>query len=83
MFTVKIIKPSGEHQLYEAEFVSYSPFTNNTSEAKEKVEFRIPGDSTTYQVVAGSVYVMNFNGKTVADYYLGSGTSQNEEASKA
>jgi hypothetical protein len=71
MFTVKIIKPSGENQLYEAEFVSYSPFTNNTSIAKEKVEFKIPGDPTTYQVVAGDIYVMNFNGKTVADYHLG------------
>jgi hypothetical protein len=70
MFTVKIIKPSGEQQLYDAEFVSYSPFTNNRDVAEEKVEFKIRGDPTTYQVVDGEVYVMNENGKTVADYHL-------------
>jgi hypothetical protein len=76
MFTVKIIKPSGEHQLYEADYVSYCPFTNNTSVAKEKVEFAVPGDPVTYQVVEGDIYVMNFNGKTIADYHLGSNPNQ-------
>ena len=67
MFTIKIIKPSGEQQLYEVEWVAYHPQSKTGS--VETVEFKKPLDPSLYLVDDGEVYVMNSNGKTVADYH--------------
>ena len=67
MFTIKIIKPSGEQQLYEVEWVAYHPPDKLGS--TETVEFKKPLDPCLYLVDNGEVYVMNSSGSTVADYH--------------
>ena len=64
MFTIKVVKSNGEQQVYETEHCFYTP-----SEQGSIVEFRTPsGDK--FILDEADVYLMNANGKTVADYYL-------------
>jgi hypothetical protein len=67
MFTIKIVKPSGEQQLYEADYVALIP--KRPPGSVETVAFRVPGGSEFF-VEAGDVFVMSSNGKTVADYHM-------------
>jgi hypothetical protein len=73
MFTIKIIKPGGEQQLYEVEWVAYHPsgvdVLNYKPGGTETVEFKKQSDPALYLVDNGDVYVMNSQGKTVADYH--------------
>jgi hypothetical protein len=68
MLTIKVIKPSGEQQLNEVEWVVYHPADKPGS--SETVEYKKPLDPYFYLVGEGTVYVMNESGKTVADYHL-------------
>lgn len=68
MLTIKIIKPSGEQSLYEAEWVVYHPADKLGS--SETVEYKKLLDPSSYLVTDGKIYVMNENGNTVADYHL-------------
>ena len=67
MFTIKIVKPSGEQQLYEADYVALIP--KRPPGSVETVAFRVPGGSEFF-VEAGDVFVMSSNGKTVASSVL-------------
>ena len=79
MFTVKHIMTNGHETIYHAREVNYVPANENTGEVdpgEAIVHFditasasNVPGDSYVY-ISSGRVYVMNANGKTVADYVL-------------
>jgi hypothetical protein len=68
MLTIKIIKPSGEQHLYEAEWVTYHSADKLGS--SETVEFKKPLDPSSCLITDGKIYVMNENGNTVSDYHL-------------
>ena len=64
MFTIKVVKPNGEQQVYETDYCAYIP-----GEQGSIVEFRTP-NGEKFLVDNADIYLMNESGKTVADYYL-------------
>lgn len=69
MLTVKVIGTDGNESVVEA----LSVFMNTREELKLQpslVYYFVPGESTAREVREGDVYVMNENGKTIADYHL-------------
>lgn len=66
MFTIKWVASNCEEMLYRGKDVSYSP---GEGERKATVSFNIDGD-THCTIDTGAVYVMNDNGRTVANYVL-------------
>lgn len=69
MLTVKIIKPDSSEWIHEAFSVSQN--TPEQSASKHASVSCFLTDKTCLDVYAGTVYVMNENGKTVANYDLG------------
>lgn len=69
MFTVKHIAVTGEEGLYETDGTTCATLSNAPTSSSRAVMFTTPkGEIVT--IDSGSVYVMNSNGKTVADYQL-------------
>jgi len=69
MLTIRIIGTDGNESVIEARSV----FMNNWKQSKtmpQLVYYFVPGESTARDVREGDVYVMNENGKTIADYHL-------------
>jgi len=69
MLTVKVIGTDGNESVLEATSV----FMNNWEQSSvmpQLVYYFVPGESTARDVRQGDVYVMNENGKTIADYHL-------------
>lgn len=66
MLTVKIIDVQGFELVKEAKSVFYCPMFNESS-AKVSIFLH---DGRVEETYLGDVYVMNENGKTVADYHL-------------
>jgi len=68
MFTVKIIQEDGSERVREARTVMFNP----PGKDRNASVFIFPGksDDPTETVENALVYVMNENGKTVADYTL-------------
>jgi hypothetical protein len=64
MFTIKVVKPSGEQQVYETDYCAYTPLDQSSV-----VEFRIPSGEK-FLIDNADIYLMNANGKTVADYHV-------------
>lgn len=66
MLTVKLIDEHGQQEVFEATQVALvNPENAHTSDEKE---LRITHDGGVTIVSSGQVFVMNSNGKTVADY---------------
>ena len=65
MFTVKIIGLDGTEWVKQTETVVYENL-----EIPQVICFGVSGSVPTNTIKEGDVYVMNENGKTVADYHL-------------
>jgi hypothetical protein len=68
MFTVKVVKPTYEEMLFETDNIK----TINNSIENGKTEMVMFKTTTgeEYAIDSGDVWVMNANGKTVADYHM-------------
>lgn len=68
MLTVRLIDPSGYEIVKEVRSVIYTPGVNV---GPAHVTIFNVNPANTEDINSGTVYVMNDNGKTVADYFLG------------
>lgn len=71
MFSVKWIAQNGAHHIYSAHTVSYTP--PDEHRLKPTISFYDATDNGFTTLDNGEVYVMNANGKTVANYALENG----------
>jgi hypothetical protein len=67
MLTIKIVRPNGSEYIEEATSVFL-----NTPEQSPNINQSVTyfKEGKAYDVFEGKIYVMNNNGKTVADYFL-------------
>ena len=69
MFAIKVIEESGsEYVRPEVEGVRFNPPISETG--KQSILFVFYKDSPGETIYSGQVYVMNENGKTIANYHL-------------
>jgi hypothetical protein len=79
MFTIKHIDKNNTQQLIEAETVWYQDnsedVTGTNKPVKRALHYTtgplVNGGRLTHTIDFGMAYVMNYNGRTVADYDLG------------
>lgn len=79
MFTIKHIDKNNTQQLIEAETVWYQDNSEELAGTNKPVKRvlhyttgpLVHGGRLTHTLDFGMVYVMNYNGRTVADYDLG------------
>lgn len=75
MFTVKIISPYGNEDIYDArDFHAKAgePLTSDVPPPYERVSFQTSdGTEIEFEGDGATIYVMNSNGKTVSRYFLG------------
>ena len=79
MFTIKHIDKNNTERLIEAEGVWYSDNSEDVAGTDAPVIKRVhyttgplvQGGRLSQTIDFGMVYVMNYNGRTVADYFLG------------
>jgi len=79
MFTIKHIDKNNTQQLIEAETVWYQDNSEDVAGTSKPVKQvlhyttgpLVHGGRLTHTLDFGLVYVMNYNGRTVADYELG------------
>jgi hypothetical protein len=75
MLTIKVCSNEGHELVKEVESVMLRPSKETASGHDCVTYFPVSNPSNpeiAVDVLEGTVYVMNSNGKTVADYYLGS-----------
>ena len=71
MLTMKVIFPSGVEIVEEVTRVIFDPGKRDGGMTNRHVEYQEPKSAVTTHISEGTIYVMNENGKTVADYILG------------
>jgi hypothetical protein len=69
MLTVKVIGRDGNESVTEVLNVFMNTWEHSRLQP-QLVYYFVPGESTARDVREGDVYVMNENGKTIADYHL-------------
>ena len=72
MLTIRLVAPNGVERVKSVHSVMFVP-TNKNTDGTDVVNYFIEGDGDLREAVCvrnGDVYVMNDNGKTVADYHL-------------
>lgn len=72
MLGIKIVLPNGGESVFEANRVELASDEFSQS-SDDKVLFLYRNDGIV-KIESGDVYVMNSNGKTIADYHFGYGT---------
>jgi hypothetical protein len=78
MFTIKIIEPSGLEIVKEVKSIMLRPASESASGARCVTYFEVGSEAKAVDIFEGDVYLMNENGKTVADYCLGHPINTNE-----
>jgi hypothetical protein len=72
MLTIRLVAPDGIERVKEVHSVMFVP-TNKATDGCDVVNYFFEGDGDLAEAIkvnSGDVYVMNGNGKTVADYHL-------------
>ena len=74
MFTIKVIEYNGEQRFFEAQprDVIFRPGTPE-SISGDYLEIGQQGELPSWTIYTGKVYVMNTEGRTIANYDLGTG----------
>jgi hypothetical protein len=70
MLTIKIISEKGEQTIQEVKYVKAHPDPECSSSYKSVTYWETGNDPDRLLIMSGQVYVMNENGKTVADYKI-------------
>ena len=73
MLTIKMIREDKSEWIEEARSVAYNTAKQSASGSPSITYFTKKADEavTTHDIYSGQVYVMNENGKTIGDYFLG------------
>jgi hypothetical protein len=70
MLTVKIIRPDGTEWVEEAKSVCSNTAEQSATHNPSVTYFTNDKEMRCIDIYEGTIYVMNENGKTIADYYL-------------